>query len=43
MTKNLITQMNKKIVPLRAKNDVTHACTSVEIARSNEQKADLKW
>ena len=26
MTKNLITQMNKKkIAPLRAKNDVTHA------------------
>ena len=25
MTKTLITQMNKKLAPLRAKNDVTHA------------------
>ena len=25
MTKNLITRMNKKLAPLRAKNDVTHA------------------
>ena len=28
--------MNKKLAPLRAKNDVTHA--SVEIAWTNEQK-----
>ena len=25
MTKNLITRMNKKLAPLRAKKDVTHA------------------
>ena len=25
MTKNLITRMNEKLVPLRPKNDVTHA------------------
>ena len=31
--------MNKKLAPLRAKNDVTR--TSVEIPWTNEQKTDL--
>ena len=42
VTRNLIRQINKKT--RSTKNEKwLHACTSVEIAWMNEQKADLKW
>ena len=38
MTKNSITRMNKKLAPLRAKNDVTHA-----VQLKLHERMNKKW
>ena len=41
MTKNLITRMNKKLAPLRVKNDVTHALQLKLHERMNKSRLEV--
>ena len=43
VTKNLITRMNKKLAPLRAKNDVTHAIQLKLHERINKKVAETSY